>query len=78
MGEKSEWNYKYQRIIMQKLWKIFEYGYLIIAVIFLIETVLNWNENRERAYLLFLFSVVAIIIYIFRKRFRKRVENRNK
>lgn len=63
---------------MQKLWKIFEYGYLVIAVVFLIETVLNWNENRERAYLLFLFSVVAIIIYFFRKRFRKRVENRNK
>ncbi len=63
---------------MQKLWKIFEYGYLIIAVVFLIEAVLNWNENRERAYLLLLFSVVAIIVYFFRKRFRKRVENRNK
>ena len=63
---------------MQKLWKIFEYGYLIIAVIFLIETVLNWNENRERAYLLLPFSGVAIIVYFFRKRFRKRVENRNK
>ena len=63
---------------MQKLWKIFEYGYLIIAVVFLIDAVLNWNENRERAYLLFLFSVVAIVIYFFRKRFRKKVENRNK
>ena len=63
---------------MQKLWKIFEYGYLIIAIVFLIETVLNWHENRERAYLLFLFSVVAIVIYFFRKRFRKRVEKRNK
>ena len=63
---------------MQKLWKIFEYGYLIIAVVFMVETVLNWNENRERAYLLLLFSVVAIFVYFFRKRFRKRIENRNK
>jgi len=63
---------------MQKLWKIFEYGYLIIAVVFMVETVLNWNENRERAYLLLLFSVVAIFVYFFRKRFRKRIENRDK
>ncbi len=63
---------------MQKLWKIFEYGYLIIAAVFLVETVLNWNEDRERAYMLLLFSAVAMFVYFFRKRFRKRVEKRNK
>ncbi len=63
---------------MQKIWKIFEYGYLFIAVVFIVETVLNWNTNRERSYLLLLFSVVAIFMYFFRKRFRKRVENRDK
>jgi hypothetical protein len=63
---------------MQKLWKIFEYGYLIIAVVFMVETVLNWNRDRERAYLLLFFSVVAIFVYFFRKRFRKRIENRDK
>ena len=62
---------------MNKIWKIFEYGYLVIAVVFLVETVLKWNVDRERAYLLLLFSVLAIFMYYFRKRFRKRRENRN-
>lgn len=63
---------------MQRIWKIFEYGYLIIAIVFLVETVLNWVDNRERAYLMLLFSVVAVFMFFFRKRFRKRIENRKK
>ncbi|MGV8947498.1 MAG: hypothetical protein ACOH1N_13790 [Lutibacter sp.] len=60
---------------MQNIWKIFEYGYLIIAIIFSVETVLKWNTDRERAYLLAGFSVLAIFMYFFRRRFRKRREN---
>ena len=63
---------------MQKIWKIFEYGYLIIAIIFIVETVTNWNTDREKAYLLLLFSILAIFMYFFRKRFRKKRENSNK
>ena len=63
---------------MQKIWKIFEYGYLIIAIVFVVETVLNWNSDREKAYMLLFFSVLAIFMYFFRKRFRNKVENRNK
>lgn len=63
---------------MQKIWKIFEYGYLIIAIVFVVETIINWNTNREKAYLLLLFSVLAVFMYFFKKRFRNRVENRNK
>jgi hypothetical protein len=63
---------------MQNIWKIFEYGYLIIAVVFSVETVLKWNEDRERAYLLAGFSVLAVFMYFFRRRFRQRRENPNK
>lgn len=63
---------------MQKIWKIFEYGYVFIAVVFIIETVLNWNSNRERSYLFLLLSAVAVFMYFFKKRFRKRIENRDK
>ena len=63
---------------MQKIWKIFEYGYLIIAIVFVVETVLSWNSDREKAYMLLFFSVLAIFMYFFRKRFRNKVENRNK
>jgi len=62
---------------MQNIWKIFEYGYLVIAVVFGVETVLNWNNDRERAYLLAGFSVLAIFMYFFRRRFRKKRETPN-
>jgi hypothetical protein len=63
---------------MQKLWKIFEYGYLIIALVFFVETVLKWNSDRERAYMLLLFGLLAVGLYFFRKRFRKRFTERNR
>lgn len=64
---------------MNKTWKIFEYGYLVIAIVFIVETVLHWNIDREKkAYLMLLFAVVAIFMYFFKRRFRKRIQNRNK
>tara|TARA_R110001583_G_scaffold52824_1_gene163643 strand:+ start:4108 stop:4302 length:195 start_codon:yes stop_codon:yes gene_type:complete len=63
---------------MNKVWKIFEYGYLIIAIVFIVETVLNWEEDRSKAYLMLLFSILAIFMYFFKKRFRNRVQNRKK
>lgn len=64
--------------MMNKTWKIFEYGYLIIAIVFAVETVLNWNTDREKSYLLLVFSVVAIGMYFFKRRFRTKIQNRNK
>lgn len=63
---------------MQKLGKIFEYGYLIIAIVFIVETVLKWNTEREKAYMLLGFSVLAVAMYFFRRKFRNRINNRNK
>ena len=63
---------------MNKIYKIFEYGYLIIAIVFIVQTVLEWNTNREQSYILLLFSVLAIFMYFFKKRFRNRIQNRKK
>ena len=62
---------------MRKLWKFFEYAYLIIAIIFTIETILNWTANREKAYLFMFFAVLAVFMYFFRKRFRKKMSSKN-
>jgi len=59
---------------MKNLWKIFEYGYLVIAVVFSVETILNWNTDRERAYMLAGFSILAVFMYFFRRNFRKKRE----
>lgn len=63
---------------MNRVWKIFEYGYLLVAIVFIVETFLNWNDDRSKAYLMLLFSVLAVFMYFFKKRFRNRIENKNK
>ena len=62
---------------MNKLWKFFQYGYLIIAIICFIEGFLRWNSNREKAYLFFGFSIFIILVFFFKRHFRKKVEKRN-
>jgi mannose/fructose/N-acetylgalactosamine-specific phosphotransferase system component IIC len=62
---------------MTKFWKFFEIGYLIIAIVLIYETISRWNSEREKAYLFLGFSVLAIFMYFFKKRFRKKVEARN-
>lgn len=62
---------------MTKIWKFFQYGYLIIAVICLIEGVLKWNSDRNTAIILFIFSVFITLVFFFKRHFRKKVEQRN-
>lgn len=62
---------------MSKLWKIFQYGYLIVGAIFLVEGVLAFNKSRERAYLMFGFAIFIILIFFFKRHFRKKIEKRN-
>jgi len=61
---------------MRKVAVIFEIGYLIVAIVFLVETYLNWNEDRSRAYLFLVFSALAIFMYFFRRRFRKKMQHK--
>ncbi len=62
---------------MAKYYKFFEYAYLVIAIVFLIETVLNWNTEPQKAYIYLAFSAVAVFMYFLRKKFRKKFENHN-
>lgn len=62
---------------MNKLWKFFQYGYLIVAIIFLIEFILTWNTNREKALFYLGFSIFITLIFFFKRHFRKKIENRN-
>ena len=63
---------------MNKFYKFFEIGYLIIAVVFLYEGITRFNIERQRAYIFFFFAALAIFTYFFKKRFRKRFEQRAK
>jgi len=63
---------------MTKYFKFFEIAYLVIAIIFIVETFLRWNSDRPKAYIFLFFGLLAIFMYFFRKKFRKRFENQDR
>ena len=62
---------------MNKLWKFLQYGYLVVGVVFLIEGILEWSNDKQKAIFMFAFSIFIILIFFFKRNFRKKVEKRN-
>ena len=60
---------------MKRIYKFIEYGYLLIAIILIVESIMHWNSNRQKAYIFLAFSILAILMYFFKKHFRKKIEN---
>ena len=63
---------------VMKYFKFFEIAYLIIAVVFAVETVLRWNTDRPKAYIFLIFAVLAVFMFFFRRKYRKRFENHDR
>ena len=63
---------------MIKTLKIFQYAYIIIAIVFIWEAIGGWSEDRGRSYMLLVFSALAIFMFFFRRHFRQKFEDRNK
>lgn len=61
-----------------KLLKIFQYAYIGFAILFLYEAIVNWNVDRNKSYMSLLFVALAVFMFFFRKRFRKKIEDRHK
>jgi membrane protein DedA with SNARE-associated domain len=62
---------------MKKL-RIFEYFYLAFSAVFLVEAVTAYKTDLKKFFILLLFSVIAILLYIYRKSRRIKSENENK
>ena len=62
---------------MNKLWKFLQYGYLIIAVICLIEGIVGWNDDAEKSLIFIGASIFITLVFFFKRHFRKKVEKRN-
>ena len=60
-----------------KIQKIFQYAYIVFAVLFLYDAISKWSINRNGSYLMFFFAALAIFMFFFRKRFSKKFEDRN-
>jgi LPXTG-motif cell wall-anchored protein len=63
---------------MSKFFKYFEYAYLIFATVFVISGCIEWGDHTNQAYLLFGMAAVAVFMFFFKRRFRRRFEERNK
>lgn len=61
-----------------KFSKFFEVAYLVVAVFFIYESVRIWETERSRAYVFIFLSVIAVFMFFFRRRFRKKYEDRKK
>lgn len=62
---------------MNKLWKIIQYGYLIVGIVFFIEGILKWNSNRNQSYLMFGFAIFITLIFFFKRNFRRKIEKKH-
>ncbi|MCG1035970.1 hypothetical protein [Polaribacter sargassicola] len=64
---------------MNKIWKFFQYGYLIVAVICLIEGIIRISSGseKEKGYLFIGASIFITLVFFFKRHFRKKVEKRN-
>jgi len=62
---------------MNIVWKIFQYGYLLVAAICLVEGIVRWSEDREKAYMFLGASIFITLVFFFKRHFRKKVESRN-
>ncbi|PXX31698.1 hypothetical protein [Arenibacter sp. ARW7G5Y1] len=63
---------------MIKILRYTEYLYLAVAVVSIFEIYEQWNIDRQRAYLFVFFAIVSIGMFIFKKTYRKRFEERQK
>ena len=61
-----------------KIYQLFEYAYIVMALFSAYLVYSNWESDRGRAYLFGMFGLVAIFMFIFKRKFRKNIEKRNR
>ena len=63
---------------MNKFWSIIQYGYLVVGALFFIEGVAEWSSDKEGALIKFGFGIFIILIFFFKRSFRKKIAEKNK
>lgn len=62
---------------MIKVLKYTEYLYLAVAIVSIYKIVTLWSVDPKEAYIFIFFAVVSIGMFFFRRRYRKRFEQRS-
>ncbi len=61
-----------------KIYRLFEYAYIAMAIFSLYLVYEYWGENKTRSYLFLFFAVMAVFMFFFKRKFRKNIENQDK
>jgi hypothetical protein len=61
-----------------KFFKYFEYAYLVFTALFFFEAYREWGDESGRSYLFLFLALVALFMFFFKRRFRRKLEERNK
>lgn len=63
---------------MIKILRYTEYLYAIVAVFSLYRIFTDWDTNREKAYFFIFFAIVSTGMFLFRRNYRNKFEQRQK
>ncbi len=55
-----------------KIFKLFQYAYLVFAVLFFYDAIANWGDSK--AYASLLLGAAGVFMFFFRKKFNKKFE----
>ncbi|WP_027137205.1 hypothetical protein [Gaetbulibacter saemankumensis] len=57
--------------------KIFQYAYLVFAALFLYDGISKLSDGTHGAYVSFGLAALAVFMYFFRRKFRKKYDNKD-
>lgn len=60
-----------------KYYKIFQYAYLVFAVLFILDGVSKWNTDTKGAYISLGLGALAIFMFFFKRKFANKHSNNN-
>lgn len=63
---------------MIKILKYTEYLYILVAVFSIYRIFTDWNTERTMAYFFIFFAIVSIGMFLFRRNYRKKFEQRQR
>ncbi len=61
-----------------RIYLVFEYLYLAMAAFSLYISYKAWPEDQGRTYLFVFFAVVAVFMFFFKRKFRKKIQSQSK
>ena len=64
--------------MQNKIYQLFEYAYIVMAVLSIYLVTTHWADNRGKAYMFIFFSVLAVFMFFFKRKFRKMTQQRAK